>query len=263
MTQLLHSELTYYLRGLGFRIHKALGGGHPEAFYETAVAAGLAADGVPFLRQPTYFVAYLNQQVGTYRPDFTVAEGAIQLDLKAKPQITVLDKAQMLSYLAVTKAELGLLMNFGGRSMQYERLPNFLGSRQRIQVVRPIDPTLIHFELTKQVLDALYIVHFALGPGFLHPVYRHAARIELALAGLNVTYLKELPLRYAGEFIGMQGTHLFMVDQRLLLATVALAQITATHTERLRWALRETDCQLGLIANFHPSPLDVRFLRVG
>ena len=171
MAHLLHSDLTYYLRGLGFRIHKTLGGGHPEANYETAVAVGLETDRVPFLRQPTYTVQYRNQQVGEYRPDFTLADGAVQLDLKATPQIALLHKAQMLSYLAVTQAELGLIMNFGARSMQYDRLPNFLSSRQRTPVQRAPDERLIHFALTKQVLDALYTVHFVLGPGFLHQVY--------------------------------------------------------------------------------------------
>jgi len=262
MTQLLHKELTYYLRGLGFRIHKVLGGGHPEKYYETAVVAGLEADHIPFLHQHTYWITYRNQQVGQYRPDFTLADGAVQLDLKAAPQITSLHKAQLLSYLAVTSAELGFIMNFGASSMQYERLPNFLSSRQRSPVQRPLDPKLMDFELTKQVLDALYTVHFALGPGFWHRVYRRATRIELAQLGVPFAYLRELPLSYAGQVIGMRPTRLLLVDQTLLLATVALDQITATHTEKLRWAQRETGCRLAILANFAPAQLDVRFLRI-
>ena len=262
MTQLLHKELTYYLRGLGFRIHKVLGGGHPEKYYETAVVAGLEVDRVPFLHQHTFSITYRNQQVGQYRPDFTLADGAVQLDLKATPQITLLHKAQLLSYLAVTKAELGFIMNVGARSMQYERLPNFLSSRQRSPIQRPLDPNLLYPELTRQVLDALYTVHFALGPGFWHKVYRGATRIELRHLGVPFVFLRELPLIYAGQVIGMRPTRLIVVDQKLLLATVALEQITATHTEKLRWAQRETGCQLAILANFAPSQLDVRFLRL-
>lgn len=239
-----------------------MGGGHPEAPYETAVAAGLEADHVPYLRQHTYFIYYRNQQIGQYRPDFTLANGAVQLDLKATPQITSLHKAQLLSYLAVTNAELGFIMNFGARSMQYERLPNFLSSRQRSPIQRPLDPTLLYSELTKRVLDALYTVHFTLGTGFWHKVYRRATRIELAQVGVPSIFLRELPLTYAGQVIGMRPTRLMVVDQKVLLATVALDQITATHTEKLRWAQRETGCRLAILANFAPTQLDVRFLRM-
>lgn len=262
MTQLLHKELTYYLRGLGFRIHNTLGGGHPERFYESAVVAELEANHIPYLQQHTYFIYYRNQQVGQYRPDITLEDGAVQLELKAAPDITPLHKAQVLSYLAVTNAELGFLMNFGSRSMQYERLPNFLSSRQRSPLQRLFDPTLLHVELTKQVLDALYTVHFTLGPGFWHKVYRRATRIELRHMGVPFTFLNQLPLTYGGQTLGMRPTRLILVDRKVLLATVALDRVTASHTEKLRWAQRETGCQLAILANFAPSQLDVRFLRI-
>lgn len=193
MTHLLHKELTYYLRGLGFRIHKALGGGHPEANYETAVAAGLDADHVPYLRQHTYHIYYRNQPIGEYCPDFTLANGALQLDLKATPQITSLHKAQLLSSLAVASAELSFIMNFGARSMQYERLPNFLSSRERSPLQRPLDPKLLHPALTKQVLDALYTVYVTLGTGFWHKVYRRATCIELAEVGGRSSFCANCP----------------------------------------------------------------------
>ncbi|MEZ4733387.1 MAG: GxxExxY protein [Caldilineaceae bacterium] len=262
MTSLLHKELTYYLRGLGFRIHNALGGGHPEKHYETAVVAGLEADHIPFLHQHTYWITYRNQQIGQYRPDFTLANGAVQLDLKATPQITSLHKAQLLSYLAVTNAELGFIMNFGARSMQYDRLPNFLSSRQRSPIRRPLDPKLLYPELTNQVLDVLYTVHFTLGTGFWHKVYRRATRIELRHLGVPFVFLRELPLTYAGQVIAMRPTRLMVVEQKVLLATVALDRITATHTEKLRWAQQITGCQLAMLANFAPTQLDVRFLRI-
>ncbi len=99
-TQLLHQELTYYLRGLGFQIHTALGGGHQEAEYEAALAYALDQDRVPFLRQPTFAVTYRDRQVGEYRPDLLLANGAVLLELKATPAIASLHKAQTLSYLA-------------------------------------------------------------------------------------------------------------------------------------------------------------------
>ncbi len=260
-TELLHRELTYYLRGLGFQIHTALGGGHAERDYENALAYALESDSVPFLRQPVFTVNYRGREVGVYRPDFVMADGKLLLELKATPRIEPLAKGQTLSYLGVTGAELGLIMNFGGSSMQFERLPNFLTSRERRYKPAPPSGELLYPELSAAVLDALFEVYDYLGPGFLHQVYRRSAQIELLERGITVEYLKELPLRFRGSVLSTKSTHLFHIDDKLLLAVVAMKGVLSTDTERLRWAMRTVGARLGLIANFYPSSLDVRFFR--
>ena len=266
MTTLLHADLTYYLRGVGFKIQNALGSGHREADYENALAYQLEQDGVVFRQQPIYTISYREKQIGAYRPDFTLAADAFQLDLKATPAITVLHKAQVLSYLAVTGAELGFIMNFGAASMEYERLPNFLATRQvNPWIQSPLNAPpkhLLYTELTTPILEALHTVHVTLGPGFLHQVYRRATRIELSQIGLNFEYLKELPLRFNGQIIGNQETRLFWVEQKLLLATVALIEVTPAHLSKLRWAMGELGCPLGLLANFYGTQVKVQFVRV-
>ena len=262
MTKLLHADLTYRLRGIGFQIHNELGPGHDEADYETALAYAMTRDDISFVRQPVYQINYRGQQVGEYRPDVMLAGGAVVLDLKATTTIEPLHKAQVLSYMAVTKAELGLIMNFGAASLQVERLPNFLANRQPQQnFVTPL-PDGLYPELTRRLLDSLFTVQRSLGPGFLHQIYRRATRIELSHNQMNYAYLKELPLRFQGQTITQKETRLFWIEECILLATVALAQVTHVHTEKLRWALRETGCPLGLIANFYPSQLEVRFIRL-
>lgn len=84
---------------------------------------------------------------------------------------------------------------------------------------------------------------------------------SLTHTGVPFTFLRELPLSYAGQVLGMRPTRLLLVDRKVLLATVALDRVTASHTDKLRWAQRETGCQLAMLANFAPSQLDVRFLR--
>lgn len=262
MTELIHADLTYYLRGAGFHIQNNLGSGHAEADYEQALVYKLEADRVPFERQRRYQLFYRNRQVGLYYPDLTLADGKLQVDLKVAPEITNMHKAQLISYLAVTNAELGFIMNFGAASMQYDRLPNYLHNRKR----NPAPPTPSGFadtDLTTPVLQALHTVHFTLGPGFLHHVYRRATRIELAHVGLQFTFVKELPVRYCGQFITVTPTRLLWIEQRLLLTTVAYKQILPTQISKLRWAMRELGCPLGLIANFYPTRLGIHFLRLG
>ena len=190
MPDLLHAELTYYVRGLGFQIHNELGAGHAEADYETALIFALDADGVDFRQQPTYRISYRGRQIGEYRPDVVLSDAKLLLELKAGPSIEPLHKAQTLSYLKVVGSELGLIMNFGGASMQYQRLPNFTAKRRAESAGAPPPPDALYADLSRAILDVLNRVHGILGPRFLHQVYRRAVRIELAERGLAATYLK-------------------------------------------------------------------------
>lgn len=263
MARLLHADLTYKIRGLAINIHNQLHGGHEESTYETALAYAMEDSKVPFLRQPVYRIEYRGKQVGEYRPDFAVGEGRVLLELKALPAIGPLEKAQTISYLAVTGAELALIMNFGGISMQFERIPNFLGrSMVGEQATFPLDrDNLLYSELSQKLLDALGHVRKTLGPGFLHQIYRRAARIELDYREIDFSYIKELPLRYDGHIIKMAPVRLLLVENRLLVATVALQTISTKEIERLRWAMKMTDARLGMIANFYGTTLKPQFIR--
>lgn len=261
MTELLHGELTYYLRGVGFHVHNTLKGGHREAVYEEAVVWMLDRDKVPYQRQPTYTVFYKGKPVGKYRPDMMLADGKVMLDFKVAPQIDATHKAQALSYLAVTGAELGVLMNFGASSLQIERLPNYLHDRQAPAWQPKLSPDILFPELTNQVMKTLHLVRHELGTGFLHRVYRRATRIELGLQMINFVSLNDLPLRFETLTLARVPTYLFLIENKILLSTIAVPTITHRYTERLRWAMHETNTPLGLIANFYTSRLELRFIR--
>jgi GxxExxY protein len=257
---LLHADLTFHLRGAAFQVHNALKGGHAEQVYEEAFCIALDRTGIPYRRQPQIQLHYKGRQVGEYYPDLMLADDKVLLEFKAVPTIQPLHKAQVLSYLAATQAELGLVFNFGAPSMQIARLPNFVGNRQPFAWTSTAPPDLRFADVTDRVSAALHEVHYELGPGFLHQVYRRAARMELSLRSLNFEYLKDLPLRFEMQSIGTSPTRLLMVERCVLVAVVAVFEITPRHTERLRWAMRETTCQLGLLANFYTGKLQVIYL---
>lgn len=261
MSTLLHAELTYALRGIGFRIYNALGPGHPEKDYDQAVQVALQSDGIDFESQPVFRIDYKDWQVGEYRPDFTFANNAVVVDLKVAPTIEPLHKGQVLSYVKVIGAELGMIMNFGGPSMEFERLPNFMDGRNFDQKVSPPEG-ILYPELTNQLIDLLLEVHSTLGPGFLHQIYRRATRRELDLRMINYDVIKELPLLFEGHQISMRETRLFHIEQKVLLATFALRKVEESHLQKLRWAMKQLNCRLGLIANFHPTHLEIRFARL-
>lgn len=262
MTDLLHGELVYYLQGVGFRIHRELKGGHLEADYEQALAWVLEEDDVTFRRQPVYNIKYKGKQVGLYRPDLIVGDDDVLLELKSAAQIEAVHMAQTLSYLRLTDIDLGLIMNFGSSSMQYKRLPNFTSQRRNSSSQAPAPPTgILYPELTNHLLRVLFEVRTWLGSGFLHRVYRRATRVELGLQGLSHDYITELPLKFEGRELGTRQVRLLLVESKILVATLALQSILPKFSEKLRWAMQELNIPLGLLANFHPSEFEVRFIR--
>lgn len=258
-----HSDLAHDLRGISLCVHSALKGGHPKKVYAEAVTWLLEKKQIPYLRQPQYTIAYKGKQVGKYYPDIMLAAGKVLVDFKVVHQIEARHRAQVLSHLAVTGAELGFILNFDADMLQMERLPNFLEKHKPL-VWQPTIPRDILFpELTNRVVEALYIVHHELGPGFLPPIYRRALGVELALQEIAYIYLKELPLRFQPQSIAPRTDRLFFIKEKLLLATLAASDITAQHAKKMRWTMQKMGCQLGIIANFYPGRLDIHFFRQG
>lgn len=261
MTNLLFADTTYQLRGLCFEIHNELGRGHQEVDYENALALLLERDGIPYRRQHTYGVTYRGQEIGFYRPDILVEDDRLLLELKVSTTIEPKHKAQTLSYLRVTGAELGMILNFGESSMTFARLPNFMQDWQRKTYTPKPAPDLLHANLTAEIIGAAHTVHASLGPGFLHRVYHQAMVAELVHRRVGINLIKQLPLRFQGVTLAIKPTRFILVEQRVLLGSVALNALPDRAIARLRWALRTTDLQLGVVANFAPTQPQFHFIR--
>lgn len=103
------------------RVHSALGNGFQEVIYQRALAMEMRDAGLSFSREHEMPVYYKYEQIG--RVDFLV-EGVVSVELKA---ITVLEDvhlAQAINYLEAYDLEIGLLINFGARSLQFKRVVN-------------------------------------------------------------------------------------------------------------------------------------------
>jgi GxxExxY protein len=79
--------------------------------------------GLSFSREHEMPVYYKNQQIGNRRVDFLV-EGLISVELKAIIEIQDVHLAQAINYLEAYDLEVGLLINFGAKSLQFKRLTN-------------------------------------------------------------------------------------------------------------------------------------------
>jgi len=264
MSNLIHERLSYAVRGVLFDVHNKLGPGLREEYYRDAIALGLEARGIRCQAEKAFEVYYEEERVGLYYVDLWVEDGKILLELKVAPAVEPLHKGQALAYLKVTNADLAFVVNFGSPSLEIERLPNFLRDRRpEFEWQRqPPATDLLHAELVNQIQEACHRVHWVLGPGFLHQVYRRATMIELHHVGLDYEYIKRLPVEYQGHLLGYQDVRLILVEGKLPLATFALRAEDEALRGRLNAALRRLHLPLGLLANFYGTHPNVTPTRV-
>lgn len=68
-------------------------------------------------------IFYKGEQIGTRRVDFFV-EGKVMVELKALIKLEDVHLVQAINYLEAYNMEIGLLINFGSRSLEFKRVMN-------------------------------------------------------------------------------------------------------------------------------------------
>ncbi len=124
MTQTLkYSDITGKVLGCGFEVHKYLGNGFQEVIYQRAMAYEMIRAGLAFAREIRQEIYYkdMREPIGTRRADFVV-EGKVLVELRAVIQLEDVHLAQVLNYQRAYRLEVGLLLNFGSKSLTYKRL---------------------------------------------------------------------------------------------------------------------------------------------
>ena len=118
-----YAELTGQIIGCAMRVHSALGNGFREVIYQRALEIELADQGIPFSREHVMLIYYKGQHIGTRRVDFLV-DNVVCVELKAVIQLEDVYLAQAINYLEAYDLEVGLLINFGARSLEFKRVTN-------------------------------------------------------------------------------------------------------------------------------------------
>lgn len=116
-----YSDITAEIIGSAMRVHSELGNGFQEAIYQRALAIDLDDTELKFVREVEMPVHYKEVRIGTRRVDFLV-EDKILVELKAIINLEDVHLNQALNYLEAFKLEIGLLINFGSKSLQFKRL---------------------------------------------------------------------------------------------------------------------------------------------
>ena len=120
---MIDEKLTYQIIGCAMEVHKTLGNGFQEVIYQRCLAIELERVGLNFGREVEQPIFYRGVEVGTRRADFIVANQVV-VELKALTALEDVHIAQAKNYLVAYGFEIGLLINFGARSLEYKRIFN-------------------------------------------------------------------------------------------------------------------------------------------
>ena len=121
--QLKHDDITRKIIGCAMRVHSALGNGFQEVIYQRSLDIEMTLEGLSFEREKDMQIFYREYEVGTRRVDFFV-ENIVMFELKALILLEDVHLAQALNYLEAYNIEVGLLINFGSKSLTFKRLLN-------------------------------------------------------------------------------------------------------------------------------------------
>lgn len=123
MDKLKYQSITEKIIGASFEVHKFLGNGFQEVIYQRALSWEMQQRDLDFEREKEQEIFYknLSDPIGTRRADFIV-ENKVLVEIKAIIQLEDVHLAQALNYLKAYKLEVGLLINFGSKSLNFKRL---------------------------------------------------------------------------------------------------------------------------------------------
>ena len=117
------NKITHRIIGCAMQVHRSLGNGFQEVIYQRALAIEMTLEGLSFQREMEMPIFYREEQIGTRRVDFLV-EACVMVELKAREKIEDVHKAQAINYFEAYNIADGLLINFGGLSLDFKRLYN-------------------------------------------------------------------------------------------------------------------------------------------
>jgi len=128
---MLYEDLTRRIIGAAMKVHSTLGNGFQEVIYQRALAIELTFAGLSFERDKEMEIFYRDQSIGTRRADFFVEE-CIMVEIKAITHLEDVHLSQAINYLEAYHMQVGLLLNFGARSLEYKRIWNKKGLNQAV-----------------------------------------------------------------------------------------------------------------------------------
>lgn len=118
-----YSDITEKIIGCAMKVHGKMGNGYREIIYQRCLEIEMRKIGLNFNRELEVNVYYEESIVGKRKVDFLV-ENVVSVELKAIAELDQENLNQALNHLEAYKKEVGLLINFGAKKLQFKRLIN-------------------------------------------------------------------------------------------------------------------------------------------
>jgi GxxExxY protein len=118
-----YDDITYKINGCAMKVHNTLGNGFQDVIYQRCLAIELEKAGLSCNREVEQDIFYEGIHVGTRRADFIVEDDII-VELKALVNLEDVHLAQAKNYLVAYQKAVGLLINFGAKSLQFKKVFN-------------------------------------------------------------------------------------------------------------------------------------------
>ena len=117
----MRDKKTYAIIGAAFEVHKELGSGFLEAVYQEALEREFIYQKIPHKSKPQVGIEYKGKPLKKkYEPDFICYDDVI-VEIKAMNKLSSNEHAQIINYLKASKLKVGLLINFGSKSIEHKR----------------------------------------------------------------------------------------------------------------------------------------------
>ena len=124
MAEIVFREESYRIVGSCLAVFNKLGSGFLESVYQEALEIQFKQDKIPFVKEKKLRIQFDDIQLDKFfKADYVCFDNII-VELKATPFIHKNDIAQVLNYLRATDIRLGILVNFGEKSLAYKRVLN-------------------------------------------------------------------------------------------------------------------------------------------
>lgn len=122
MAEIILKEESYKIIGACMEVHKELGMGFKEIVYKDALEMEFEAQRIDYRREKPYDIFYKGKKIPRkYYADFVVFDSII-LEVKASATIINPFVYQTINYLKASGIKLGIIVNFGEKSLTYKRV---------------------------------------------------------------------------------------------------------------------------------------------
>jgi GxxExxY protein len=115
-----HQELTEKIIGCAMTVQRVLGPGFLESVYQNSLAHEVGKAGFKVECKKEILVYYDGTKVGVFEADMLIQD-LVLIENKAVQTIAVAHEVQLVNYLTATGIEIGLLVNFGAKQLEFKR----------------------------------------------------------------------------------------------------------------------------------------------